>query len=72
MSTWRRSGHIIREYANDHPHQHVHVYRGGRQLDRFDLTSRRFLDGTIGAHRGRVLKVLRDPAREGAFDPEDE
>ncbi len=59
MPTWRSGGHIIRMYQNDHPPLHVHIFRDGRQLDRYDLEHGEFMDGTVGRHRGRVLAALR-------------
>jgi len=46
-------------YQNDHPPLHVHIFRDGRQLDRYDLEHGEFMDGTVGRHRGRVLTALR-------------
>jgi hypothetical protein len=46
-------------YENDHPPPHVHIFKDGVALDRYDLRNARFMDGTIGRHRGRVLAAMR-------------
>ena len=59
MPTWRSGGYVIRMYQNDHPPLHVHVFRDGRLLDRYDLEHGEFMDGNVGRHYGRVLAALR-------------
>ncbi len=60
MPTWKSGGYIFRMYQNDHPPPHVHIFKDGKHLDRYDLENGRFMDGTIGRHRGRCLKAMRD------------
>lgn len=50
---------MIRMYLNDHPPTHVHIFLDGRTIDRYDLENGKFMDGTAGRHRGRVLAALR-------------
>ena len=59
MPTWRSGGYVIRMYLNDHPPTHVHIFLDGRTIDRYDLENGKFMDGTAGRHRGRVLAALR-------------
>ncbi len=59
MPTWKRGGYVLRMYEGDHPPLHVHVFKDGKLLDRYDLVNLEFMDGTIGRHRGRVLAALR-------------
>lgn len=59
MPTWKLGGYEFRLYEGDHPPLHLHVFKDGRQLDRFDLENQEFMDGTVGRHQGRVLKALR-------------
>jgi hypothetical protein len=47
-------------YLTDHPPLHVHVFGDEGELDRWDIEHQRFMDGTIGSHRGRVLRALRE------------
>lgn len=60
MPTWKRSGYLFRMYQNDHPPLHVHVFKDGKQLDRYDLEGGEFMDGTIGRHKGRALQAMRE------------
>jgi hypothetical protein len=46
-------------YENDHPPRHVHIYKDGEEPDRYDLEHDEFMDETIGRHRGRVIRVMR-------------
>jgi hypothetical protein len=59
LPTWKRGGYVFRMYDRDHPPPHVHVFKDYVLLDRYDVANGRFMDGTIGKHRGRVLKALR-------------
>jgi hypothetical protein len=59
LATWKHGGYIIRMYANDHPPLHVHIFRDGKQLDRWDIEHQQWMDGTIGGHHGRALEALR-------------
>ena len=59
MPTWKSGGYVLRMYENDHPPPHVHIFKDGVALDRYDLRNARFMDGTIGRHRGRVLAAMR-------------
>lgn len=68
MPTWKRGGYQVRMYMNDHPPRHVHIFRDREELDRFDIENWQFMDGTIGSHYGRVLKILDRLALEGGFD----
>lgn len=59
MSTWKSGGYIFRIYENDHPPLHVHIFKDGRLLDRYDLENGEFMDETVGRHRGRVIKAMK-------------
>ncbi len=59
MPTWKSGGYVFRVYENDHRPLHCHVFKDGVELDRYDLENREFMDGTIGRHRGRVLRAMR-------------
>jgi hypothetical protein len=60
VPTWKSGGYTFRLYQNDHPPLHIHIFRDNQQLDRFDLESGQFMDGTVGRHAGRVLQAMRD------------
>ncbi len=59
MPTWRFGGYVIRMYSNDHPPLHVHVFKDGRLVARYDLESGRFMPGSDERHAGRILRSLR-------------
>lgn len=59
MPTWKSGGYVFRVYENDHPPMHCHVFKDGAELDRYNLEEGEFMDGTIGRHRGRVLRAMR-------------
>lgn len=60
MPTWKRRGYIFRMYQNDHPPLHVHIFKDGKQLDRYDMENGKFMDGTVGRHKGRVLQAMQE------------
>lgn len=60
MPTWKSNGYVFRMYENDHRPLHLHVFKDGKELDRYDLEHHTFMDDTIGRHRGRVLTALRN------------
>lgn len=57
---WKRGGYVIRLYANDHPPIHVHVFKDGVLVARYDLQNGRFMPGSEKRHFGRITKALRD------------
>ena len=59
MTTWKRGGYVIRQYANDHDPPHVHVFHDGRLVAKFDLRGRRFITITNKRHAGRIIAALR-------------
>ncbi len=58
MPTWKALGYVIRLYETDHPPRHVHVYRDGKQVARYDLENGRFMDGDP-KHFVRIRAALR-------------
>ena len=60
VPTWKARGYVVRLYENDHRPLHVHIFKDGRPLDRYDLENGQLMDGTAGRHAGRVLAALRD------------
>jgi hypothetical protein len=57
---WKRGGYVIRLYLNDHPPIHVHVFKDGVLVARYDLQNNRFMEGSDERHSGRILKALHD------------
>ena len=60
MPEWKRGGYVIRLYLDDHPPPHVHVFKDGALVGRYDLQNHRFMPGSQPRHFGRVTKALRD------------
>lgn len=45
-------------YENDHRPLHVHVFKDGRLVARYDLEHGCFMEGSDERHHGRVLSAL--------------
>jgi len=56
------SGKIRRGWKGDHPPRHVHVYRDGRLIVKWDLEERGALRGESNA---RIRKLLAELEKEG-------
>ncbi len=53
-------GYVFRMYDNDHPPLHVHVYLDGREVAKYDLENRRFLELLSRRHAGRIRRALEE------------
>lgn len=62
MPQIRRGGYIFLARKIDHPPRHVHVYRDGRLVVKWDLENRLPLEGKASA---RVRRHLEDLVKEG-------
>ncbi len=49
-------------WKGDHPPRHVHVYRDGRLVLKFDLEARAAMKGRIGK---RIMNLIVELEREG-------
>lgn len=58
MSRWKAGGYVVVQYATDHPPLHVHVFRDGAEVAKYDLEHGTFMWCAPG-HDGRILKALR-------------
>jgi hypothetical protein len=58
VPTWKVGGFVIRLYDNDHPPLHVHVFKDGSLVARYDLEHRCFMDGSDERFYGRIEKAL--------------
>lgn len=59
MPRWRRDNYLIVLYAYDHPPLHVHVFRDGRPIGRYDLEADCWLDEPVPRHRDRARRAVR-------------
>jgi hypothetical protein len=62
MSKIRRGNYIFVTWVGDHPPRHVHVYRDGILVVKWDLENRIAMQGR--ANR-RVLRLIAELEREG-------
>ena len=58
----RRGGFIFIAWRSDHPPRHVHVYRNGRLIVKWDLENRTAMKGKASA---KVLELIRQLETEG-------
>jgi hypothetical protein len=58
MSKFRRGGHVFVTWVGDHAPRHVHVYREGRLVVKWDLERWQAMEGSAPARVRRLLKEL--------------
>jgi len=58
----RRGGFIFIAWRSDHPPRHVHVYRSGRLIVKWDLENRTPMKGKATV---KILELIRQLEREG-------
>ncbi len=57
----RRGGYIFITWAGDHPPRHVHVYREGRFIVRWDLENEMPMKGRASR---RLIDIIQELQRE--------
>jgi hypothetical protein len=62
MGKLRRGGCIFITWKGDHPPRHVHVYRNGKLLVKWDLDNKKPMKGKASR---RVLALIRKLESEG-------
>ena len=58
----RRGGYIFITWKGDHPPRHVHVYRDGKLVVKWDLDNKKAMKGTVSR---RVLELIAQLESEG-------
>jgi hypothetical protein len=58
----RRGGYVFLTWKGDHPPRHVHVYRSGRLLVKWDLDNEKPMRGVASK---RVEQLIRELQAEG-------
>jgi hypothetical protein len=58
----RRGGYVFITWKGDHPPRHVHVYRDGRLVVKWDLDNRKAMKGLATA---RVVALIEELESEG-------
>jgi hypothetical protein len=62
MGKVRRGGYIFFAWKGDHTPRHVHVYRNGKLLVKWDLESGKVMQGVASQ---KVLELIRQLQAEG-------
>ena len=63
MGKIRRGNFVFVFWEGDHPPQHVHVYRAGKLVVKWDLVSDRAMRGAATRQIIRHINELRDEGR---------
>lgn len=62
MAKIRRNGYIFITWKGDHSPRHVHVFKDGREILKWDLENNLAMSGAI---TGKLLKIIQSLVREG-------
>lgn len=62
MSKYRRGGYVFITWKGDHPPRHVHVYRDGKLIVKWDLDNRTPMKGSVTR---RILELIAGLEAEG-------
>jgi hypothetical protein len=58
MGTLRRGGYLFITWKSDHPPRHVHVYRAGRLVVKWDLDNKKPMMGRASSRVRRLIEGL--------------
>jgi hypothetical protein len=58
----RRGGYVFITWKGDHPPRHVHVYRDGKFVVKWDLDNQKAMKG---AATSRILQLIAELESEG-------
>ena len=64
MSKIRWGGYVFVTWKGDHSPRHVHVYRDGRLVVKWDLDNQKPMKGTASR---RIIQLIRNLESEGAL-----
>lgn len=62
MPKVRRGGYVFVGWIGDHSPRHVHIYRDGALVVKWDLENARVMEGSI---TGRIRKLIEELESEG-------
>jgi hypothetical protein len=62
MGKVRRGGYVFISWKSDHPPRHVHVYREGKLVVKWDLDNRKAMKGSAPR---RVLELIAELEGQG-------
>jgi hypothetical protein len=64
VGKFRRGGYVFITWKGDHPPRHVHVYRDGRLVVKWDLDNRKAMKGKATS---RILELIAQLESEGVL-----
>jgi Domain of unknown function (DUF4160) len=59
----RKGGYVFLSWVSDHPPRHVHVYRSGRLVVKWDLDNGRAMKGSASRNVLALIRRLQDEGR---------
>lgn len=62
MGKIRRGGYIFVTWIGDHPPRHVHVYKDGEEIAKFDLENWQLMSGNLSK---KVILIIAELVQEG-------
>lgn len=62
MGKIRRGGYVFITYKGDHDPRHVHIYRDGKFVAKWNLDAWVLMSGAVN---GRIIKILEELVRGG-------
>jgi hypothetical protein len=62
MSKIRRGGYVFITYKGDHDPWHVHIFRDGKEVAKWNLEGWVLMNGSINK---KILKLIRELVNEG-------
>jgi uncharacterized protein DUF4160 len=62
LGKYRRGGYVFITWIGDHPPRHVHVYRDGKFVVKWDLDNRKAMQGNASR---RILELIAQLESEG-------
>jgi hypothetical protein len=65
MGKLRRGGFIFVWWKGDHPPRHVHVYRNGNLVVKWDLDSKKPMKGSATK---RIIKLIESSIRKECYE----
>jgi hypothetical protein len=60
----RRGGYVFITWKGDHPPRHVHVYRDGKLVVKWDLDNQKAMKGSATQ---RILRLIAELQSEGVI-----
>ncbi len=62
MGKIRRGGYVFINYKGDHDPRHVHVFRDGKEIAKWNLKDKVLMSGSVNK---RILDIIEELVKEG-------